>query len=225
MQNELMLFEGVTETALLDQYSEIKSKVIDITIDDETVYEAADFGKRITKLVKDVDIARKAAVEPLKSAIAQTEAPYKNLAAELDKIKRTLDGKMSGYLSEKRKKREELERIEREKQAEALRKAQEVAAMDGKVENVQAIEVAIEHVETAPIKSAASVRGFTGASASSRKIWKYKIVDPNLVPRHLCVPSDALITAQKNAAIKNGTIEKLEIPGVEFYAEFGVAYR
>ena len=162
-QNELMLFEGVTETALLDQYSEIRSRVINITVDDETVYEATDFGKRITKLVKDVDLARKAATEPLKAAISQTEAPYKNLAAELEKIKRTLDSKMSGYLAEKRKKREELERIEREKQAEALRKAQEEAAMNGKVEDVQAIEVAVEHVETMPIKSTVSVRGFTGA--------------------------------------------------------------
>jgi len=217
-QNELMLFEGVTETALLDQYSEIKSKVIDIIVDDETVYEATDFGKKITKLVKDVDIARKAAVEPLKSAIAQTEAPYKNLAAELDKIKRTLDGKMSGYLSEKRKKREELERIEREKQAEALRKAQEVAAMDGKVEDVQAIEVAVEHVEKAPIKSAASVRGFTGASASSRKTWKYEIIDPDLVPRELCEPSPAKLRAAVNSGIR-------KIPGVRIYEEYGVSYR
>jgi len=217
-QNELVLFEGITETALLDQYNEIKSKIIDITIDDETIYEATDFGKKITKLVKDVDLARKAATEPLKAAISQTEAPYKNLAAELAKIKRTLDSKMSGYLSEKRKKQEELERIERERQAEALRKAQEVAAMDGKVEDVQAIEVAVEHVETAPIKSAASVRGFTGASASSRKIWKYEITEPDLIPRNYCEPSAAKI----NAAVKSGV---REIPGVRIYEEYGVSYR
>ena len=217
-QNELVLFEGITETALLDQYNEIKSKIIDITIDDETIYEATDFGKKITKLVKDVDLARKAATEPLKAAISQTEAPYKNLAAELEKIKRTLDSKMSGYLAEKRKKREELERIEREKQAEALRKAQEEAAMNGKVEDVQAIEVAVEHVETMPIKSTVSVRGFTGASASSRKIWKYEITEPDLIPRNYCEPSAAKI----NAAVKSGV---REIPGVRIFEEYGVSYR
>ncbi len=217
-QNELILFKGVTETALLDQYSEIKSKVIDVTVDDETVYEATDFGKRLTKLVKDVDVACKAAVEPLKTAISQTEAPYKNLAGELEKIKWTLDGKMSGYLAEKRKKQEELEKIEREKQAEALRKAQEEAAMKGNIDDVQAIETAVEHVETMPIKTTASVRGFTGASVSSRKNWKYEVTDSNVVPREYCEPSASKI----NAAVKSGV---REIPGVRIFEEYGVSYR
>ena len=224
MENELTLFQGVSETALIEQYSEIKSRVIDITIDNETVYEATDFGKRITKLVKDVDAARKTAVEPLETAITQIEIPYKNLSAELKKIKKTLDDKMSAYFADQRKKEEERQRIEREKQVAALKEAEQKAAMDGKIEDVQVIETAVQHVESAPIKTTASVRGFTGASASSRKTWKYRIIDPALVPRHLCIPSESLITAAKNTAIKDGTIENLEIPGIEFYEEYGVSY-
>ena len=90
--------------------------------------------------------------------------------------------------------------------------------MNGKVEDVQAIEVAVEHVETMPIKSTVSVRGFTGASASSRKTWKYEIIDPDLVPRELCEPSPAKLRTAVNSGIR-------EIPGVRIYEEYGVSYR
>ena len=223
--NELELYRDHALGACVEQYSTIKSKVIDMTIDDNTIYEATDFGKKITNLLKDADKARKEAIAPLEEAIAETEKPYRNLIGECKKLKTMVDEKISPYLEGQRRKQEENALIEKEKQLAALREEQAKLAIQDKQEDMEAIQVAVEHVESQKIVTRSSVKGFTGASVHSRRTWKHKVVNPEMVPRNLCIPSDLLIVAVKNEAIKNGTIKDLKISGIEFYEEYGISYR
>ena len=222
---ELVLFQGVNETALVEQYSVIKSRVIDMIIDDNTIYEATDFGKAITNLLKNADKARKEAIAPLEEAITEIEKPYRNLIGECKKLKVMIDGKISPYLAEQRKRQEAQLLAEKEKQLAALREKQARLALQGKQENVEALQVAVGYVEEQAIVTKSSVQGFTGASVSSWKVWKHRIVNSFIVPRELCIPSDSLILAVKNKAIKDGTIGSLKIDGIEFYEEYGISYR
>ena len=80
---------------------------------------------------------------------------------------------------------------------------------------VQAKELGIEAPTVAPIKAAKPstvFRGDAGTSLYSRKVWKCEIVNPELVERKYCVPSQTLL----NQAVKMGV---REIRGCKIYED------
>jgi len=95
-------------------------------------------------------------------------------------------------------------RIREEAAAEAKRKAEEAklaeqsAARGGVGTFGQAAEAAIaaetaEAIATAPTAALTTSRGDGFGLASLRRVRTFRIINPGIVPRHLCVPSDALI--------------------------------
>jgi len=104
---------------------------------------------------------------------------------------------------------EEKLKLEQEKVAQA-QKQREQESLERKLNDEQIrqeiekekIEAQIEAQKLAKSQPKAGLREYT----------KFEIVDANLVPRELCVPSDTLI----NQAIKAG---RLDIPGIVIYKE------
>jgi hypothetical protein len=200
--NEVQLFNGVDDL-ILQQFGEIKVKVLDITIDQDTIFEATDWAKRIITLKKDTDTAKKAAVAPLKDAIAEVEAPYKNLIAEVEKLEVMFRQKITAYHLAEKKKEEERLKAGREKQLAELAAAQAEASIAGRADDAQALQKAIDHTEDAPVEAKSVVRGFKGTSSSLRKSWKFEVLDPAAVPREYCEPSDKKIRAAVAEGARN----------------------
>jgi hypothetical protein len=215
---DIELYQGITDVTLIERLGAIKMRLIDIEIDDQTIFEATDWTKKIIDLRKAAEKEKKAQIDPLKATIAEIEAPFKRFIAEVEKAEEMFRKKIGAYHAEC--KRKEAERLEKERQAklaalEAEREKQIVAANE---EATEALDVAVDHVQNQEIKPKSSAVGFTGATSSGRTYWKYEITDANMVPREYCEPAAGKI----NRAVQSGT---REIPGVRIYQEDSVTIR
>lgn len=103
--------------------------------------------------------------------------------------------------------------------AEANKKLEEAKAAGDK----NAVKAAKAEVAAAADVKAEPTRGTHGATASNRKVWKYRIVKADKVPREYCSPDDKLIKAAMKAAGDN--VGKLKMAGVEFYEEEQASFR
>lgn len=215
---EIVKFEGITDQALVQRLGEIEAKLIDIVVDDDTIFEATDWTKKVIELRKAAEKEKKAQIDPIKATIAEIEAPFKRFLAEVDKVEQLFREKIAAYHAECKRKeaaRLEAERQERLRQLEAEREKQIIAANG---EATEALETAVEHVQAEVIKPKSSAVGFTGATSTGRTVWKYEIVDADKVPREFCEPAAGKI----NRAVQSGT---REIPGVRIYSQDSVMIR
>lgn len=215
--SNIELFKGVS-VELVNTFDEIQSKVVDVQVDDETIFSATDFTKKIVVLRKNTEAAKKESVEALKQVIAETEAPYKNLLNEIAKIETLLRDKILEYHSEKR--RREMIRLEAERQEKLamLARAQEQYALDAKVDEVAGIEKTMELVTAEQLKAKSSVQGFTGATSGIRLIWTFELIDVNQVPREFMQINEVAV----RDAIRAG---KRDIAGLKIYQRESVNIR
>lgn len=216
--NEL---EQIKSNDLVAAYQEIKLKITDIIVDDDTVWAATDFTKKIAKLKKQVEQTKKDAVADLKEMIKTTEAPYKALLGEIKKLDSMLRGKLLKYQSEKRRLEAERQERERQRQIEEMQKQQVEYATNGDIENAEAVEKAVEAVEKKPIVAKSTVKSLD-ATSSIRSYWKYEITNPDVVPRELCEPSPKKINAMVKK-LKEKAVNKY--PGIRVYQDEGIAIR
>ena len=130
---------------------------------------------------------------------------------------------MLGYQQEQERKRQEeearLRKIAEDEQRrrDALAQKQaEKARARGNEERAQEI---LENVPIIPtpvvLKEQPKVKGI-----STRKVWKFRIIDANQLPREYMIPNEKMLLAFAQAT--KGTIP---VPGVEFYSEEIVAAR
>lgn len=215
---EIVKFEGITDLELVKRLGEVQAKVIDITVDDDSIYEATDWTKRVIELRKSAEKEKKAQIDPIKATIAEIEAPFKRFITEIDKVEQMFRDKIAQYHAEKKRienERLEKERQERLRQLEAEREKQIIAANG---EATEALEKAAEHVQAEVMKPKSSAVGFTGATSSGVTRWTYEITDADAVPREFCEPAAGKI----NRAVQSGS---REIPGVRIYQKESVMIR
>jgi phage-related minor tail protein len=158
-------------------------------------------------VIKKAHKAHKAAV----AAKRQHEEP-------LTKAERIVKGKVSAYTTEQ----ERIRRAKEARLAEQARKEAEEAQLAeaarleaaGDHESAEAvIEAPTPAVPVVVPKTVSKVQGM-----STRKVWKYRIVEPNAIPRNWMVPDERAIRAHARSMK-----ERASIPGVEFYSEDSVA--
>ena len=192
-----------------------------LNIESDTLYEgAAEMLKGLKALQKEVkatfDPVCKATNDAWKTATAARKRHSEPLEAAEGIIKR----KMGTYHQRKEKERLEVEQRERErlkKQAEEERLAA--------AENAEAAgdEAEADRLLSAPIIPApvvANVAPPKVAGISQRVNWKFRITDPNKIPREYMAP-DMTKIGQVVRAMK----DQVNIPGVQAYADSTVAAR
>lgn len=126
-----------------------------------------------------------------------------------------------------RKRRQEEERLAREKaeaaRAEADRMAREART---KAEAERAAERAAQAEQEAekarqetlaPTTDLTRTRTNSGVTSSLKSEWRHEVVDAKKVPKKFMVPSDQLIRAAVKAAVKPDGTCPLEVPGVRIY--------
>lgn len=213
--------DEIKDNDLVVAYNEIKLKITDIVVDDDTIWDATDFTKKISQLKKQVEQTKKDAVADLKEMIKVTEAPYKTLLEEIKKLDGMLRKKLLAYQSEKRRLEAERQERERQRQIEEMQKQQIEYATKGEIENAEAVGKAVEVVEAKPIVAKSTVKSLD-ATSSIRINWKYEITDPDAVPRELCEPAPGKINAMVKK-LKEKAIDKY--PGIRVYQEESIAIR
>jgi len=180
-------------------------------VDSESNAYAVDLTAEIRRLSKEIEAKRKEIVAEPNRFVKAINNFCKKFAAPLSEAEKALKQKIGQY-------QYKLE-LERRKQEEAIRKANE--ELQKKLEQeAKAAGVEAPKVKPMPIpkKEPSVTRTDTGASAHTRKTWKAEIIDPALVPREYCEPSMKLI----NHAVKMGV---REIPGVRIWQDVQAVVR
>jgi hypothetical protein len=169
--------------------------------------------RRVKAAQKRIEDLRTAFVKPLNDHVKRINeffrAPAARLADAEGKIKR---GLLAFQQEEDRRRRDEQRRLEEEarKERERLAKQAEKAAAAGKVEKAETLEARAAQV-VAPVLQTETPKV---AGVSTRSVWKFEIVDPELVPRVYLVPDEAKIRRVAQALKGDANI-----PGVRVYEE------
>lgn len=192
----------------------VKANSFDI-VNNDVYIEAMEFAKTIKAMQKEVD----AAFDPIvkqnhaawKAAIAQKTKYYE----PLEKALKFLDTKGRIFRTEQERLRIEEERKAQElarKEAERLQKLAEKAKARGDEEKAESFEVKAQEAANITPVVAPKVAAVEGIKV--RKIWKYRIVNANAIPREYLIPNEVML-----GQVARATKGTLPIPGVEFYSE------
>jgi len=165
--------------------------------------------------IKELEEERKSLTVPLDDIKKRYMDIYRKPIAFLEDLKVRVNQALIAYdEAQERKRREEQARIEEKarKEAEDLRLRAERAAAKGKTEKAEELnQRAEEKIVATPV-----VPTFTPKIPDTgiRVNWKYRIVNPDLVPREYCKPDDVVIGAEVRS--RKGQVK---IPGIEVYSE------
>lgn len=215
----------------------------ELTISTQDEFEmAGDWSKKLARLRRDTEAAKKARRDPYTSLLNAISGEYEAPLRVLKTAEESLDGGLKKWIMAERKRQEELNRKrEEERRQEVLRAAK--LAEEARLAEAEAVathqaavaaddrdlhETTYELVEAADQKAAESAEHFERAAElaipvqsyqpvkgiHTREVWFARVVDELLVPREHMIPDNAKLDRLAKA-IKGPS----NIPGVEFYAE------
>lgn len=220
------------ESKLTSKRDMILKRAAEIDIETEEDCQAAvDFVKSIKTQSKMAEEERRKLTDPINGAVANINQRFKTITGPLAEAERIVKEKILAYQQLQAallREKQEAERIERE---EAARKAEE------QVKANMAMEVAAGGVSDAPDRSLAPpddhilqphdltitapkadvvrVRGESGALATTKKVWKYRVINilqlAEFHPEAVQANHEAIMHC-----IKNGV---RAMPGLEIYQE------
>ncbi len=174
-------------------------------------------------------------VEKVKARLSALLTDYQKRVAAAERARREAEAaELRRQQQEAERQRQEAERLAREARA-AARKAEddkasaEAARIRAEQEARDARAVAdqaraeAEKAKTAALEKPAELsrqRTDLGAVASLRRVWKFRVVNPEIVPRSFLTVDNAAITAFIKASTDKKTHEcNATIPGVEIFPD------
>lgn len=229
MNDILKQVSGIDPASLVD-ILKFKSDAADIakyadavtieTPDDERI--AADVLAKIRLTTREMDDMRDATVRPFNELVKRVNALFKGPSTELAAASATINSKVIAYRNavEQRRRdafRAEQERIDRERaERDAARR---------EAEQVFGTTIAPPPAPTPPPPPVAPpnvTTSGTGARIHTRRVWKWRVVNPGMVPPGMCSPDpDKLDAALRSYAAATkpepGKVDASVVSGVEFY--------
>lgn len=170
-----------------------------VVTDDPQMAAASNVLKTISDAKKQIEGKRKFFVEPLNEQVKKINALFKSIVAPLDVADEMIRGKILDY---------------RKKQAAELAKEQErlnkEAIKEQKKVDAKAERMGVESTTVVP-KTVAPAASMVGA-ATVKKVWKFKVTDPAIVPRDYLMVDETKI----RNAVREGV---RAIQGVEIYQD------
>lgn len=170
------------------------------------------------KRIKELEATYK---KPVSDLLDRVRALFKPVNAALEAAETASKKAIIDYDNEVRRKAAEAARIQQEAEnaaAEAKRKELEAAAfaenLFGSAEQAETIAAAAQAVQPAKIGTVEI------KTDGMRRVWKYRIVDVNLIPRDYMQPNETMI-----GQIVRAGKDTVRIPGVEVYFEETLAAR
>lgn len=232
--NSLTLADLVTEhvNELHDGAAKLRQRADDLSggaarcevTDEDTAAKATDMVKMIQALIRKAEDQRTDAKKPFLDAGKKIDGIYNPIKTVAEAAKRAVESKLSTYLRQKR----DAEEAERQRLAEEARAAAEAAKRADSATTAQELTDKAEQLaaRAATPKPSAPVRSDLGAVASTRKVRRYEIVDPALLPAEYWTPDLHLIAAKVNSSeAPDGAKEWHPIPGVRAWLDEQVIVR
>ena len=197
----------LTEWNALSIKAERIANAIEIDSDEEEQM-GIDSLADIKRFQKQVEEARKNQVDPFNKLVKRVNDIFRPIGDGLVKSEAVIKDKVKNW----RVKKEQIRQAEeRKRQAEYAAKIAEEQAK-AKLEKRE-----VEIVIPPPAIIQTITRG-TSSTASSRKVWKFEILDESKIPRQYLIVDESKI----RAAIKLGT---REIEGVKIFEDFDISVR
>lgn len=178
--------------------------------------DAGDDLKKIKAKAKEIEEVRRSITRPMDEAKAKVIDFFRHPIELLNKAETIIKRAILTYQQDQERKRKEEEtrlqeqaRKEEEKRRKALEAKAEKAEAKGDTDKAEELKQQAEevHVPVLIIPQLEKVEGI-----HTRKIWKYRIVDENKLPREYLMPNHKMLGEFAEAT--KGTIP---VPGVEFY--------
>ena len=191
----------VLEVARSSASLEEKAETLEIR-DDQEDTEAKAALSVIAAKKKDLELLRKSFVAPLNDHVKNINTFFKERSMPLIHADEIIRGKVARYFSQK----QEAARIEQQRLLRLAQKRQErldTKAQEKGKESAPPVPVAI--VET-PEKTTKTEAG----SVTVRKVWDFRILEENLIPREYLMVDEKKIRAIVRAGIR-------QIPGVHIF--------
>ncbi|MDH5477807.1 MAG: hypothetical protein OEY50_05720, partial [Nitrospinota bacterium] len=188
-------------------------------------YRAA--GEQLTRIkhaAKQLEELRLSLTRPLDESKKRIMAMFARPKDDLDGAEAKLKRAMLAYNTEQDRIRREAEaRLRAEAEAEEKRQeAQRKAALDAALESGDAAKaeeiINTPAVPPPPVAVVPQAIPPKVAGVSTRKIWTWKITDPDLIPRDYLLVNESMLTA----VAKSGK-GAVKVPGVEFYQVESIA--
>jgi hypothetical protein len=231
-----------------------------VTAEDSTAL--ADVVQKLDRMRKNVEVVRKKWTEPLFNAKAAIDEDFRPIREMLERLIKTGKDRIALFAKEQRRLAELRAEEERKKRdadlaaAQALQREAEEKAADAAAETMTAdspdaqaeagkkLEAANAEAQAAGVlavqaamtpvtdPAAARVTSLTGGGMRGTRTWKFRVVNPALIPREFLVVDEPAIRAALSNAKKNGLLrvddagnveQRFAIPGVEIYLDESVA--
>lgn len=177
-------------------------------------YSAQDL-KAVKSKAKELDALRKSLTKPLDESKKRIMAFFKNPLTLLSSAESAIKSAMLTW----QQKQERIRRLEEERLAEQQRKEAERLARLAKAAEKRGDEKKAEEFKGREdvVKSAVptvvnNVQPVSGISKVT--LWKYRIVNVNLIPREYMLPNEVAI-----GQFARATMGSVKIEGIEFYPE------
>jgi len=177
--------------------------------------------KQIKSIFNALDTKRKKATMPIDNAKKEImnwfRRPLERLETAESKRKRAM---LTYQQEQERKRREEEARLQEKarKEAERLAARAEKAEANGNIEKAETLRQEAQEKEMLTPVVASPVEKVAGIS--TKKVWKFEIVNEDLIPREYMIADEARI-----GKVVRATAGTLTIPGVRIYAEDVLAAR
>lgn len=189
-----------------------------IVVDNETYGQAGEVLTVIKVLRKEINAAFDPIISKAHAAHKEAVAQKKKAEAPLVEAEAYIKPQIAGYLKEQERKRQEEEarlRLEAKKKADED-KLKAALAAEKAGDNEEAEAIISDPTPVPPVVLVKSTPKLEGVSV--KKIYKFRITDPNKVPRMYMMPDEKTI-----GAVVRSTKGAVQITGVEIYAEDSVA--
>ena len=196
-------------------------------IDAETRENASETGVRIKNSVKEIDLAVQNVIKEPKKFVSEITNAAKKIKVVLEQGK--------SYLASELLKDKQRQDLERAKEQEAIRKADEARskalAAEAKRLKIKTPEPLPETKLPTKTKDETQTRTDVGVSYAKGK-WTYELLDITQVPRDYLLPQEngPLINQKikqglRDQVNKKGEVTKPAIPGLRIYYKETVAFR
>jgi len=199
-----------------DQAKELK------IVDDISLHTASNFLVSIRKLRKEINEAFNPIIEKAHAAHKEALSTKKRFDQPLIEAELIVKPQISNYMAMLARKQREAEaaaekaeeekRLKEEKQLAAAIEAEDSGDLKKRDEIMEEITPEVAPVEYA---TAPKLKG-----TSIRKIWKWRVIDINIIPREYLIVNPNMITTEMRKS-KGDT----NIPGIQVYSEDSVATR
>jgi len=182
---------------------------LDLVDSPNKAMEAVTILGKAKKLFKEMEAERKTVTAPLLNFKTGVDNHFKNYTTALTTVEYGIKGNLATYEA-----RIEMERRQAEKAAqEETARLQAVLDKEAKKKGIEAPQVVVPVVPPTPTTTRTE-----DGTASVIKKWKGHIVNPDLVPREYCEPSQKLVDQAVRAGVR-------EIPGCEVKEEAEIRVR